>query len=288
MSAAYGHCTAAELPTLLAALDAEFVTARGRTLSLAVRYPHLFTPAALAHVHVLRIGGALVACAISRPFTWWLPQRSWSGAMIGMVYTAPAQRGAGHARTLLAHVLATLHAAGTDVAVLWSALEGYYERLGWQRADTGAYGIAHVAGDPPLAAGTDDDEVSAEIVTLRQQASPLVRSAEAWRTLPMPVTRCRLLAERAAYALVGAHGTRNVLYEMHGDERAFRRLWQRAGRGAHEVHVNAAQFGPLYRWLSRHTRIRWQPQRLAFWQPLSAASRQLALDRWYVPYFDRI
>jgi predicted acetyltransferase len=151
MAISIGSCTTTEYPALLAALDAEFVSGRGRTISLARRFPHAVGLAHLRNLHVLRDNGACVACAVSRPFAWNATNQRWHGAMIGMVYTAPVARGQGFASRLLEAVVAQLKAEDFDFAVLWSGLEGFYEHLGWTRAENGLFGeVQHPARAPQV------------------------------------------------------------------------------------------------------------------------------------------
>lgn len=287
-------CQAHEVPALVAALDSEFVTGRGRTGSLASRYPQLFVPAALANIQVLRENAALVACAITRPFTWRLASRAWRGAMVGLVYTAPSFRGRGHGRRLLEAVVEILREQAFDVAVLWSGLDGFYERLGWQRGDCGMYGVVSDGPATRARRGAPNtprraaDALAHARALHAAAAPPLAREALAWRARPLPVTHCHVAATARGYALYGVQGDRTYLYEMIGPAHECRDLWQQCRDGAREIQVNVAQSGPAYRWLTHHTPVRWQPQRLTFWYPLSAASRRLPLARWYVPYFDRI
>ena len=54
--------------------------------------------------------------------------------MIGMVYTDPAFRGRGAARYGLERALEQLKRHGTPLAILWSDLDAFYNRLGFDRA----------------------------------------------------------------------------------------------------------------------------------------------------------
>ncbi|MGH8598173.1 MAG: GNAT family N-acetyltransferase, partial [Gammaproteobacteria bacterium] len=136
-------CLAADFEALVAALDAEFVTKRGRTLSLAQRFPHVLSSDRLENIYVLYANDALVSSVVTRPFTWRADEDPWRGAMIGMVYTAPEARGQGYGSRLLDTVTQRLTANGTEFAVLWSGLHGYYESRAWIRHDTGMFGIVN-------------------------------------------------------------------------------------------------------------------------------------------------
>ncbi len=290
-------CTVAELPEVLAALDAEFVTTRGRALSLAVRYPHLFAADQLAHLYLWRKRNSLLACAIARPFTWVTAERSWRCAMLGMVYTAPTARGQGHASRLLAAVLELLRESEIDAAVLWSGMTGFYEQRGWQRADDGRFGSlaltaqAPAAGEPTVPRSpllTAPLIATAEKIRRSNSVPPIARSPLAWQCLPLPVERVWIELSGDAYALCGQAGSHTYLYEMHGQPANFSALWQHCCRYGSHIHINSPAESPSYRWLVQHTEVTWQPQRLTFWQLFSPPSQRLSFNPWHIPYFDRI
>ena len=135
-----GTCSRAEWPTLLAALDATFITTRGRHGSLAARYPSALGATHLDQLHVGKLQGDILTCCAVRPFDWLVAEQHFRGAMVGMVYTQPAARGQGHAGALLSALVAQLAQQGYDFAVLWSGLEGFYQRLGWIPNDPGVLG----------------------------------------------------------------------------------------------------------------------------------------------------
>ncbi len=297
MAASLSACTRADLPAVLAALDAEFVTARGRQLSLGSRYPHLFTADQLAHLHLWRDQNSLLACALARPFTWRTAERTWRCAMIGMVYTAPNVRGEGHASRLLTAILESLREKAVDAAVLWSALDGFYEQRGWQRADHGSFGTLVLASEAPAAREltvpvspplTAPRIAAADAIRRSSSVSSIERSRLVWQTLPLPSERVWIELSGDAYALCGQTGAQTYLYEMNGRPSEFPALWQRCSRYGSRIHINSHAQAPSYHWLAQHTAVTWQPQRLAFWQPLSPQSQQLIFETWHVPYFDRI
>lgn len=155
-----GTCSLAEWPTLLAALDATFITTRGRHGSLAARYPSALGATHLEQLHVGKLQGDILTCCAVRPFDWLVAEEHFRGAMVGMVYTQPAARGQGHAGALLSALVAQLAQQGYDFAVLWSGLEGFYQRLGWIPNDPGVLGSLAPATTPP-APTTEDTHFSA-------------------------------------------------------------------------------------------------------------------------------
>jgi GNAT superfamily N-acetyltransferase len=147
----------------LAALDATFITTRGRHGSLAARYPSALGATHLEQLHVGKLQGDILTCCAVRPFDWLVAEEHFRGAMVGMVYTQPAARGQGHAGALLSALVAQLAQQGYDFAVLWSGLEGFYQRLGWLPNDPGVLGSLAPTTTPP-AAGTEDSHFSAGTV----------------------------------------------------------------------------------------------------------------------------
>jgi GNAT superfamily N-acetyltransferase len=139
----------------LAALDATFITTRGRHGSLAARYPSALGATHLDQLHVGKLQGDILTCCAVRPFDWLVAEEHFRGAMVGMVYTQPAARGQGHAGALLSALVAQLAQQGYDFAVLWSGLEGFYQRLGWMPNDPGVLGSLAPATTPPAPATQD-------------------------------------------------------------------------------------------------------------------------------------
>ena len=286
-----GVCTAAEWPALLAELDATFVTERGRTGSLALRFPAALGPDHLASVRVAREASEIVSCCAARPFTWLTPGGSWQGAMIGMVWTRPSHRGRGHAARVLEFTLRDLMRVGVDLAVLWSSLPRYYENLGWQRHDRGVLGQLDLVPESTAPAGDALDPLTLESARRRYQVPCVERSAEAWQALPLPAERRVLLrgiGPDAGYALFGASGTTRYVYEVLGGPREFAQLWAGICAGAERVYVNECADSVFQRWLATHTPTIFTPQRLAHWWPLSPAGQSAPWRAWYLPWFDRI
>ncbi len=289
-AATYTPCTPALLPAVLALLDDTFVVGRGRTCSLAQRFPHLFTEDALTDIHLLVRAERPVACVIARPFTTPIESISRTGAMIGMVCCVPEARGQGLGLTLLRRVADLLAARGFVFGVLWSGLERYYERLGWQRADNGLFGTCTPTGTgTALIADVTESPVNAVLPWLESirtnDAAPIARDRLAWSALPLPVTRCTVLHTRDAYVLVGHTDQRRYVYEMLGNPASFPSLWAALCRFPALV-INLAEDSTAQRWLSGHATIAWQTQRLAMWKALG--NRPFDFARAYVPYFDRI
>ena len=285
-----GVCTVAEWPALLAALDETFVTERGRSGSLAIRFPAALGQPHLADLRVVRNGAAIVSCCATRRFDWHTPAQSWRGAMIGMVWTRPDARGRGHAAQVLDFTLQALDADGVDFAVLWSSLPHFYARLGWQRHDRGVLGVS--AGTAATAPRLDAAFDPTMLEPLRATHEPLrvLRTADAWQARPLPAAHTRLLADEtgAAYALLGEQDDTRYVYEVVGEPGCFPALWARISAGAGRVYVNDSLGSPFHRWLVTHTATQFNAQSLAHWWPLSHRGRAAHWRGWHIPWFDRI
>lgn len=299
MNLQIGACTAAERPGLIAALDREFVAGRGRAISLAERFPAAFAPAASKDLRVLRPDGRIAACLLVQRFDWMADGVLFRGAMIGMVYTAPECRGQGFARRLLEGTIAELRTEGRDFAVLWSSLAGYYERLGWRRADCSRFGVLERSGAIGPAPHADPRALAPatleglEALRTRLLHRRVVRAPVAYRSLPLPAerlccTRAGRGSGREAYILYGVRADAVFIYELLGATAAYSELWGRAIQGAAAVYVNDAADTPSANWLRTHTALALQPQALALWQMLSPRAAAAPYAQWHIPYFDRI
>lgn len=288
-----GTCTSAELPALTAALDAEFVTGRGRSGSLATRYADVLTEANLPHVFVRRQAGRIVSCCAARRFVWTSQGQRWQGAMIGFVHTVPAARGRGLAAAVLEDAVDALAAAGADFAVLWSGLHGYYERLGWIAHDRGIFGSVSLDDDSCALPGPGEMDVARyEALRAPQARARVARDAARYRCVPLPATRVSTLfvcdGDAEAAALVGnAQGARYV-YEVVGEAGALPALWQTLRQAGGLIHVNECIGSEFHRWLAAHVPIEFAAQELAYWRMLSPRARRAAWRDWHIPYFDRI
>lgn len=281
-------CGSRDWPALYQSLEVEFLHSRGRTGSLSRRYPALFErPDAATAFRCCEADGALVGACALRRFSWHA-ERVFEGAMIGFVWTDPGRRGEGHAAFLLRAVVEELAARGLDFVVLWSGLEGFYERLGWQRADPGVF--ASVPGNPNGTREALEPLVPALLEGMRLAADQprLLRTGEDWRAVPIPATTTGVIATDSAYVLCGELDAARYVYEAHGSDAALAALWPRVVAGVSQVHVNDWTGGTLHGWLARQPGVRVKPQGLAFWQLLGTRARHADWRRWHLPWFDRI
>jgi len=288
---AIATCSSEEFDALLPLLDQEFVFGKGRQLSLRQRFPATLGKQHRQNILLARVGGTIASALATKPFTWVTPQRRWRAAMIGMVYTRPELRGGGTASALMQATQAKLALEGFDFAVLWTAQSDFYARLGWLGIDCGMLGnlrttssYATQSAMPPGAADI------AWIEALRPQYAPerAERTEETYATLLPHAERLELLRGDAAYAIVGSDAGRGYLYEMLGETAELPALLARLAARYRTLYLNLQRGTPAQRFLSAQGGITWQPQHLAMWLPLGAATRGMRFADWYVPFLDRI
>lgn len=298
-------CRAEELAPLISLLDAEFIFAKERSISLLQRFPGVFSVANLGNLLVCKEGERVVSALAIRKFKWHEGADHYDGAMIGTVYTHPARRGQGHASHLLAMAAERLRDQGVDFCVLWAGQASFYKRLGWASADSSVLGTATLSAcaapaDPTEPANDAITRMPLEEMPSAQLEALRTRSQTPWiqrppgdfRNVPIPA-ECAEIAWRnppgaSAYALFGRCGETTFLYELAGDAACFSSLWQSVCRGARRVVINDRLNSPSHRWLATHTSIAWQEQALTLWLPLSGRIDVARLAQWHIPYFDRI
>jgi predicted N-acetyltransferase YhbS len=283
------NCTPAELPALIALLDEEFIFSKGRSISLAQRFPAVLREENCANI-LVACGGEGIAAAIAiKRFDWIAPERSWRGAMVGMVYTRPAMRGQGLASRLLRAAEEKLHAEGADFAVLFTAQPGFYRRLGWTTSDCGMFGTCASAGGGASGC-TAADAGAIETIRSRSSGAHLLRDDASYRALPLPAERLQMRVSpcAAAYAIYGVQAEHAYVYEFGGAPSGYAALWQDVCAAARTVRINERRGSAAQQWLAAIPGIGWRDQALAMWLPLAAAARNARFADWYVPFLDRI
>ncbi|OGA32054.1 MAG: hypothetical protein A3G80_15405 [Betaproteobacteria bacterium RIFCSPLOWO2_12_FULL_62_13b] len=282
-------CTPAELPALVGLLDEEFIFSKGRRLSLATRLPTALHAGNCPNILLACRGDEIAACIVIKRFDWIAPERNWRGAMIGLVYTRPSERGQGLASRLLRAAEEKLRADGTAFAVLWTAQPEFYRRLGWASSDRGVFGTYASAGGS--AAGCTPADVGAiEALRLHGPGAHMPRSAASYRTLPLPAERLELLArpDGAAYAIYGVQADRAFVYEFGGEPSGYAALWRDICAAPRTVYINARHGSAAQQWLAAVPGIGWHDQALAMWLPLAEPACARHFGGWYVPFLDRI
>ena len=292
--------TPADVERMIAPLDQQFIFGKGRRISLAQRFPAVYSRDNAGNLFLIEENGEVLTCLACKRFSWFCDGVSWNGAMIGAVYTSPQRRGEKLASRLLELTAQTLRERGLDFAVLWTGQPAFYARLGWTAADRGVLG--EFEGDAGNAeSGSEIMKMPAQegdtfrIERMRQRWCRCLtpRRSGDYRQLPPPAEAVQLCAwdaapERAAYALVGNAGDTGILYEMIGHPDGFAVLWPAACRRFRRIVVNDVNGSPSHRWLVQNTGLAWQEKPLAMWLPLSAKTNMALVAHWYIPYFDRI
>ena len=276
-------CAPAELPELVSRLDTEFVTGRGRSVSLALRFPSLFDAGNADNIWAIRNEGRIAAALVTRHFIWIAGSRQYNAAMIGMVWTDPALRGKGLASLLLEHVTGVLK-SGTDFAVLWTAQPEFYLRLGWMSRDRASFG--EIEGGNGENRGED---VAFERVRQLWEAQPqrAARGADWNPPLPLPATALEMFVADGAYAIAGRQSAKLYCHEILGNEADFPTLFERLRASCGTLYINERIESQAYRWLDRHG-VRWRANPLAMWLALRNDSCLDAAHDWYIPWLDRI
>lgn len=111
----------------------------GRSRRLEAEFPTALSsdgesPATDQHVLLKDANGRFVSHALIHTLQVTALDKTISLGMIGMVYTDPAYREMGAASKTLAAATARLKNQGTSLAILWSDLDGFYQRNGFYRA----------------------------------------------------------------------------------------------------------------------------------------------------------
>jgi len=282
-------CTPAELPELVGLLDEEFIFSKGRNVSLARRFPAVLHAGNCPNLLLAFRGDAIAAGIAIKRFDWITPERSWRGAMIGMVHTRLAERGSGLASQLLRAAEQRLRAAGAAFAVLWTARPEFYGRLGWTGSDCGVFGTYASSGGV-AADCTPADTGVVDALRLRDPGAYVPRDRASYLTLPPPAERLQLLASPggAAYAIYGVQADCAYVYEIGGEPSGYAALWQDICAAPRTVYINERRGSAAHQWLSLQPGISWRDQGLAMWLPLAEPACVRRFSGWYVPFLDRI
>lgn len=133
--------------------------------------------------------------------------------LIGLVYTDPAARGQGFARSCVEACIQSLREAGIPLVGLWSDLEGFYEPMGFARAGTESLWVASRAqlsqpsGDLLVGADVRSEEWEALEGLYAEKAVKVVRETGSLQRLASgPDVEVRVARQEGlpvAYAALG-------------------------------------------------------------------------------------
>ncbi len=150
----------------------------GRSGRLEGEIPVALDPSAVRDHVVAVAGDRFLAHAFSRRLTVHARGLHLPVGLVGLVYTDPSARGRGLATRCVEHCVERLSRDGAMLVALWSSLEGFYERLGFEWAGRDSLyvmdrpvcqrAIASVAtaasGVPEVGEATPDDLAAIELL----------------------------------------------------------------------------------------------------------------------------
>jgi GNAT superfamily N-acetyltransferase len=281
-------CPAPDCDQALALLDQEFISSRGRTLSLSIRFESVLSQPD-ARFLATRNQGKLESILLLRPFEWITPSRSYRAAMIGLVWTHPEARGRGHGSALLVEAAQSMRRDEIDFAVLWTTRAGFYARAGWIPADCGVLGHWR-GGESATGAPPEARTLWPAIHSVREAcgAERVRRTLADYTMLPPPAIEHDAALEDGAYALIGRLGVTGYLYEIGGRSDGLPALWRGLRQRYRELFINVRRDAEQHQWLSAQPGITWKDQNLAMWLALSGDADARRFRGWYIPFLDRI
>ncbi len=299
------HTPAKVRKELLTLLDEEFVTLRGRKLSLAKRYPDLFGAQGTADFHWLTEGDSPVSMLVTRAMQFDVKGKPWKGVMVGWVHTLRTHQGKGLAGALLNAVSQRMADEGADFMLLWAHQHAYYRAQGYQVADATMLAESATKGllpgrDMPSLTLKPGNLTAADHQRLQALADADDRGGtpfalrEAGR-IPLPFERISVvLAGKRnapdAYVVLGYQPHWITVLEGAGDASALRGLVAAQCHHTANIRVNARRDSALHRALGDV--LPWRAKPLAMYLPLShrCETAHLLYDAagWSFPFVDRM
>ncbi len=291
-------CAPSDLPAVIAAVDREFIFDKGRSLSMARRYPNVLSLDNLGHILVAGSRRSICGALGIRTFDYADGPRVWRGAMIGMVWVDPRCRGKGLGRALMAEAERVLKEESLDFGVLWTGIPGFYEPGGWSPKDPSLFGEA-LAGSPAPGAApavpmplSPEDAVRLERARACLESRRVIRKPADYRVIPTPAVEvlCFWASGTGAegYALAGEADGEGYLYEMVAPPELWDGLWSGLMGRFKRLWVNGRAGDPFSRWIADKGFALLRPQSKTMWHRLSRVASPAPWETWHIPYFDRI
>jgi hypothetical protein len=292
-------CEPNELSAALGRLDQEFVSQKQRSLSLGRRFPNTISLENIGHIHVAVSGARMCGAYAVRMFDWIVYHHEWRGAMIGLVWVDPLQRGQGIGQQLMMRASQSLREQAVDFGVLWTGRPSLYERSGWISHDRGLLGEATKCRVAPCTRTVNRQDVTAVettwLETIRSRFHPLRvrRTPLDYRTVPIPALQvsCFSAQHRDAgdgFALVGDVNGTGYFYEMAAPKVLWEVIWTAVAGHFDRLVVNGHLGDPFAQWLADGGQVEWQPQNKTMWLRVSRRSETVSTATWHIPYFDWI
>jgi predicted N-acetyltransferase YhbS len=281
---------------VIALMDEVFLTSKGRTGSVAARFPNVFGQGANTRFIVARDREAVAGALAIRKFKWIVGAETFSGAMIGFVCTAQMARGRGIGSRLMARAAEEMRAQHADFGVLWTAAHGFYSRLGWTLSDAATFGplAGRSPAEPESAAIFNHGLEFSKIEQARTEYEPMrvARATMDYSVTPLPAATVECWSPTKeigdAYALIGRHGSSAYIYEVVGEVGHFAQMSRSLGAIAQTVYLNSHPRSPFGNWALSELGYAGNRQNQAMWLPISSTLTHARFDEWYVPFFDRI
>ena len=291
-------CDSRTLPDLLRLIDNEFIYSKGRSASLTVRYPKLFSADNLENVYVACSGGTVYATTTVRKFDLLSDGQVWKGAMIGLVCTASEARGRGFGTLVMDAIVREYKNSDTDFLVLWTGINSFYGRMGWVTEDEGAFSkvdIGKITYNNNLVIPDCYENADFNFIELiREKFLPLrvKRVIEDYKVIPpnVDVVEYYIFEEKGVegYAIVGRKERTGYIYEIVGSHNAFSVLIQSIVQNVDNLFTNDRPDSASGLWLTENKCVEWHSQNQTMWYKLSAKFTNISCKKIYVPYFDRI
>ena len=291
-------CEPAELPFVVELIDREFISSKGRSLSLSRRFPNVISLRNIEQIHVVIFKRSICGAIAIRLFDFAAEQRVWRGAMIGMVWVDPKYRGKGVGKKLMMAAERFLQEKCLDFGVLWTGIPAFYERTGWFLNDTSLFGEANGCS-PSLNIGSvisrslaSEDVARLERVRLLLESQRVIRRPPDYQVIPLPAVEvnCFWASGKGSegYVLAGEADGDGFLYEMVAPPELWDILWSDLTGRFKRLFVNGRAGDPFAQWLADKKYAALQSQNKTMWLRISQLAATAPLDVWYIPYFDRI
>lgn len=294
------HGSQEQIDQFVNLVDQEFIFSRGRKISLQRRFYGVFSKENSQNIYLAEEQGKIVAGTAVKSFEWITPEGQFKGAMIGAVCTHRDFRGQGLSSKILNFLEADLLKRDYDFLVLWTGIQDFYLRLGWEPKDSSL--LAELTGITPP---TQQSRVQVRVQVKTLEAldlkwiSPLMsqhrflhvkRSGDDLLKLPVPSEKVEVLSldRTSGYALLGTQGQMGFLYDVAGKPEFYQQVWSYVTTHFNKILVDSFEGDPFSLWLSEEHSVHFEKKNLTMWIPLTGRFKGAKFKTWYIPYFDRI
>ena len=217
-------CRPEELDELLELVNPVFRTSKGRPPTIASDYPQIYRESNLDNVYLIRVDGAIRACAGTMPTQIACGDAVLDAVGVNCVTTDPDWQGRGLGGMIMRHIEDRSRAAGCDLAHLAAGVPEWYRRFGYEdggcllryQLDRGNVELLPEAGDVQVDTGLERYVVDAQRIhdaerlgAIRDPGDVLLILARTAPELYVAIKNNRV----EAYAIVNENGK---LVKEHG------------------------------------------------------------------------